>query len=402
MIMVTILAEEPLMKIFFVVNGSLYKDQENNYFANTLGDNYLSRYVRICSKLVVGANLLPKTKYTGKNRLSNSVLGKTSIIELPNLSSLKGFIFDRSKFKMIIERLVCESDAVVIRCPIFLGIYVVKAAKKHNKPYLIELVGCPWDAYWNHSWKGKLVAPFMWYVTKKMVKNAPYVLYVTNDFLQRRYPSTGRTINCSDVALPTLDESVLDARLHKIKQMTKNKPIVIGTTAAVDVRYKGQEYVIQAIAELNKQGYNFEYRLVGGGDKTYLQSIAEKYSVADKVIFEGSIPHERIFDYLDDIDIYVQPSQTEGLPRALIEAMSRGCPCVGSNAGGIPELLDTPFIFNSGNVQELANILASFDTEKMIKQAKRNFEFSKGYAKEIIEKRRKEFFQEFAESVKNS
>ena len=129
---------------------------------------------------------------------------------------------------------------------------------------------------WNHSWKGKLVAPFMWYVTKKMVKNAPYVLYVTNDFLQRRYPSTGRTINCSNVALPTLDESVLDARLQKIKQMTKNKPVVIGTTAAVDVRYKGQEYVIQAIAELNKQGYNYEYRLVGG-DKARLQSIAEKY-----------------------------------------------------------------------------------------------------------------------------
>jgi glycosyltransferase involved in cell wall biosynthesis len=129
--------------------------------------------------------------------------------------------------------------------------------------------------FWNHSWKGKLVAPFMWYATKKAVKNAPYVLYVTNEFLQHRYPSTGRTIGCSDVALPTLDESVLDARLHKIKQMTKNKPIVLGTTAAVDVRYKGQEYVIQAIAELNKQGYNFEYRLVGGGDKARLQSIAE-------------------------------------------------------------------------------------------------------------------------------
>ena len=224
---------------------------------------------------------------------------------------------------------------------------------------------------------------------------------MTNEFLQRRYPSKGKTIGCSNVALPILNESVLDVRLHKIKQMTKHNPIVIGTTAAVDVRYKGQEYVIQAIAELNKQGYNFEYRLVGGGDKARLQSIAEKYRVADKVIFEGSIPHERVFDYLDSIDIYVQPSKTEGLPRALIEAMSRGCPCIGSKAGGIPELLDTPFIFNSGNVQELANILASFDTEKMIKQAKRNFEFSKEYAKEVIETRRNEFFKQFAESVKN-
>jgi glycosyltransferase involved in cell wall biosynthesis len=138
---------------------------------------------------------------------------------------------------------------------------------------------------------------------------------------------------------------------------------------------------------------------MGGGDKTYLQSIAENYGVADKVIFEGSIPHEKVFDYLDDIDIYVQPSKTEGLPRALIEAMSRGCPCIGSNAGGIPELLDNAYIFRSGNVKELANILVSLDTEKMIKQAKRNFEFSKGYAKEIIEVRRSKFLQDFAESI---
>jgi glycosyltransferase involved in cell wall biosynthesis len=192
----------------------------------------------------------------------------------------------------------------------------------------------------------------------------------------------------------------LEVRLHKIKQMNKHKPIVLGTAAAVNVRYKGQEYVIHAIAELNKQGYNFEYRLVGGGDKTRLQSIAEKYGVADKVIFHGSLPHEKVFDYLDNIDIYVQPSLTEGLPRALIEAMSRGCPCIGSNAGGIPELLDSSVIFKGGSVKELTTILASFNAEKMNEQAKRDFEFSKRYAKEVIETRRKKFFEDFAESVR--
>ena len=165
------------------------------------------------------------------------------------------------------------------------------------------------------------------------------------------------------------------------------------------MRYKGQEYVIQAIAELKKQGYDFEYRLVGGGDKSRLQSIADKFGVQDKVIFEGSMPHERVFDYLDNIDVYIQPSKTEGLPRALIEAMSRGCPCIGSNAGGIPELLDTNFIFNSGSVKELATMLANFDIEKMFDQAKRNFECSKGYAKEVIETRRYKFLKEFAEGV---
>jgi glycosyltransferase involved in cell wall biosynthesis len=396
------------MKLLFV-HGTKFKEDSNGvyYTGGSYSQSIWNRYLSVANELSVIARKDSIIYDPGYARRNFNYFNKEKIclIKAPNLASSPKEFFNIQKRKAknkIIENAVLNNDCVIARLPSSNGNIAISMARKYNKPYLIELVGCPWDAFWNHSWKGKFVAPFMWYATKKAVKNASYVLYVTNEFLQYRYPCAGKTIGCSDVALPTLDESVLGVRLNKIKQITKYKPIVLGTTAAVDVRYKGQEYVIQAIAELNKQGYNFEYRLVGGGDKARLQSIAEKYSVADKVIFEGSIPHERIFDYLDDIDIYVQPSQTEGLPRALIEAMSRGCPCVGSNAGGIPELLDTPFIFNSGNVQELANILASFDTEKMIKQAKRNFEMSKSYSKEVIETRRNKFFKDFAESVKNS
>jgi glycosyltransferase involved in cell wall biosynthesis len=376
---------------FIIKNGRYYT-------SGSLNNKLFQRYKNCFGEVTVFAVERPATEDDTRHICEQNEVDCVHFTLVEKRNNLFSIIKNRKKVKQA----VLNHDYLIIRLPSVYGIMAIIYARKLNKPYLIEMVGCPWDAFWNHSWKGKLVAPFMWYVTKKAVKNAPFVLYVTNEFLQCRYPSTGKTVGCSNVALPTLDESVLDVRLHKIKQMTKYKPIVLGTTAAVDVRYKGQEYVIQAIAELNKQGYNFEYRLVGGGDKARLQSIAEKYGVADKVIFEGSIPHERVFDFLDDIDIYVQPSQTEGLPRALIEAMSRGCPCIGSNAGGIPELLDNAYIFSRGKFKELATILAGFDTEKMVEQAKRNFEFSKKYAKVIIEKRRKEFFQEFAESVKNS
>ncbi|NLE06370.1 MAG: glycosyltransferase, partial [Crenarchaeota archaeon] len=300
------------MRLLFCHDGPMAVDKDGNAYPQNFTEDVFSRYYAIADDII----FLVRTRVINPTivKVPKANMEKISIVSSPNLNSISGLFTGRSKAKKIIRDELLNCDFLIARLPSQIGILAIDMAKKYNKPYLIELVGCPWDAYWNHSWKGKLVAPFMWHATKKAVKNAPYVLYVTNEFLQRRYPNTGRTINCSNVALPTLDESVLDARLHKIKQMTKYKPIVLGTTAAVDVRYKGQEYVIHAIAELNKQGYNFEYRLVGGGDKARLQSIAEKYSVADKVIFEGSIPHERVFDYLDDIDIYVQPSKQEGLP----------------------------------------------------------------------------------------
>src|SRR5690606_9772698 len=104
-----------------------------------------------------------------------------------------------------------------------------------------EMVGCPWDAYWNPSLKGKIVAPIMWMLTRYSVKQAPYTVYVTNEFLQRRYPSKGISMGCSDVALPVFDAGIIDKRLNKILNMKRDQPIILGTTAAVNVRYKGQE-----------------------------------------------------------------------------------------------------------------------------------------------------------------
>ena len=49
--------------------------------------------------------------------------------------------------------------------------------------------------------------------------------------------------------------------------MQKSSKIVIGTAAAVNVKYRGQQYVIEALGELKKQGItNYEYHLVGGGE----------------------------------------------------------------------------------------------------------------------------------------
>ena len=183
---------------------------------------------------------------------------------------------------------------------------------------------------------------------------------MTNRFLQNRYPCIGESIGCSDVSLPETDDKVLEKRLAKIDNMSADKPIIIGTVAAVSVRYKGQQYIIKALGKLKKQGINnFEYHLVGTGDQSYLRKIARTYDVLDKIRFIGSLRHEEVFDWLESIDLYAQPSRTEGMPRALIEAMSMGLPCFGTNVGGIPELLNKEFVFNNNknNIDEICAIL---------------------------------------------
>ncbi|MPM79968.1 hypothetical protein SDC9_127011 [bioreactor metagenome] len=222
------------------------------------------------------------------------------------------------------------------------------------------------------------------------------MLYVTKNFLQKRYPSKGIHVGISDVKLKAIDENVLAMRLNKISERPSFSKLVLGTTAAVDVKYKGQEYVIAALGKLKKQGITgIEYQLVGGGDSNYLKNVAKDHNVLDQVVFKGPLPHHKVFDWLDFIDVYVQPSLQEGLPRAVVEAMSRGCPVFGSNTGGIPELLDPSFVFNRKNVNQIAEMIQSINQTSMMLQAKRSFAKAKEFEPDALDHQRDMFYKEF-------
>lgn len=54
------------------------------------------------------------------------------------------------------------------------------------------------------------------------------------------------------------------------------------------------------------------HQLVGGGDASELKAEAKKQDVSAQIKFLGSMPHDKIFEWLDTIDIYIQPSYQEG------------------------------------------------------------------------------------------
>ena len=387
------------MKGLFCYDGPLIKDNFGDYYGIALNNETFSRYYSIASHLTLAISTKNIEKDDELNKYSKIDLNDLEIISLPSLTSLNGMLFSRGEVKEILIKLMTKVDFVIVRLPSFIGNMSVRIAKKLNKPCLIEMVGCSWGAYWNHSLKGKLIAPFMYYATKKNVREAEYVVYVTNEFLQKRYPTNGESTNCSNVILTQFDDTILEKRLEKINALDDSSKIIIGTIAAVDVRYKGQQYVIKAIGKLKERGItNFEYQIVGDGNQSYLKKIAKRYDVLDQVKFLGVLPHHKVFEWLDTIDIYVQPSRQEGLPRALIEAMSRGLPAFGARTAGIPELIEPEFIFSNTkkNIDEICKLIMSFNNKEiMLTQAKRNYEESKKYDKEIIERRRISFFKKF-------
>lgn len=309
------------------------------------------------------------------------------IVDCENLSKT---MFGMYKNIMINKMKTC--DFVIGRFPSIIAFMAHDYSKELGKVFVAELMCDGWDSYWNHSIVGKMIAPYMTNKMKKCTWDADFAIYVTENFLQKKYPCKNPSINASNVVITDFDSNILPKRLKKIKSMNMHN-ISLMTSASVDQHSKGQEYVVKAIKILKDKGINVTYYLAGGGDKEYLLKFAKKANVVQNLVFLGRLPIEDIFRQLDNIDIYIQPSLQEGLPRSVIEALSRACPVLGARTAGIPELIDEECVFDRRSEISIAKGIETILNNGLDKYAKNNFYHSINYKNDILNERRKEYYE---------
>jgi len=374
------------MNLLFVHSHKFRKIDGKIYTSGSFPVDVLIRYVEWYGNVTIAARIIEE----------KSIKRNYSVVNHPKIK-----IEDSSNLK----RLVKTSDAIVVRLPSPNGYKAVYWARKYKKPYLVEVVACIWDAYWNYNMVGKLMALPAMKIMQKCVLSASHVLYVSQNFLQSRYPTRGIAVSVSDVELLEKDLSILEHRLNKIACKDMHK-LVLGTVAAIDVPHKGQEYLIKAIKKIeDKLGIEVEYQMVGGGDKDRLYDIAKVNGVKDKIEFLGFMNHEEVFSWMDNIDIYVQPSFQEGLCRALVEASSRGLPCIASCAGGNPEIIDNAYIFSTKNKKAIPDLICDlvvmlFKKQNMEVEATKNFNRAVSvYERDMLKQRRNAFYGAFKNFV---
>ena len=105
------------------------------------------------------------------------------------------------------------------------------------------------------------------------------------------------------------------------------------------MKVKNHKVLLQAFAVFAEKRKNVKLQLLGEGellDET--RELAKVLGVADKVEFLGLQPN--VYPYLNKGDVFCLPSEYEGVPMTLIEAMGTGLPIVASNVGGIPDMLE--------------------------------------------------------------
>ena len=233
---------------------------------------------------------------------------------------------------------VGDADVVLLRAPGVIATAAHVAARARRRPYGVEIGGDPFESLTAASAGLARFATIAAGLLRVQLRDAIATRYVTEGAIQRRYPPPrGRfTTAASDLELP---DALFD-----------EPPVAITDRDVLELIWVGA---------LARTARPHRLTLVGDGVlREALTADAATRGLADRVRFAGMVGvGAPVFALLRAADLFVLPSRTEGLPRALIEAMAVGLPCLATRVGGVPELLAADALVDVDDVDGLARAI---------------------------------------------
>ncbi len=293
---------------------------------------------------------------------------------------------------------VARDSAVIMRVGSHLATMIEPALRRRGQPYAVEVVYDPYDMFAPGSMTHPTRPFFRWLFPRQLRRHCAHAgaaTYVTESALQRRYPPApgAYATHYSDVELAD-DALVATARVAEPAQRAF-RLIWVG---AFDLLYKAPDVLIDAVGMCRSEGLDVSLVFVGDGTHRHdLEERTRALGIADHVAFRGNLPSgAAVRDELDAADIFVLPSRQEGLPRALVEAMARGLPCIASTVGGIPELLPAGDLVEPGDATGLAAKIREVvsDADRRTSMAARNLAKAGEYRERALHDRRVAFYRE--------
>jgi glycosyltransferase involved in cell wall biosynthesis len=296
-----------------------------------------------------------------------------------------------------------EGNAVIFRVVSPIAATVEPGLHQAGRPYALEVVGDPYDVFGPGAVRHPLRPFFRWWFSRQLriqCRRACAVAYVTQHALQRRYPPAANAFSTyySSVELP---ESAFAAAPRPPAPI--GRPAHIVFVGMLEQMYKAPDILLEALALCLNGGLDFRLAMLGDGKyRPLVEALAARLGLGSRVQFLGMLAGgDPVRAELDRADLFVLPSRTEGLPRAMIEAMARGLPCIGSSAGGILELLPPQDCVPPGDAAALARKIqeVAADPERMAAMSARNLKRAREYHQDILRQRRVIFYRAVREKT---
>ena len=237
----------------------------------------------------------------------------------------------------ILKKIAAENHYDIVHCQSPIGGVLVRMAFKKYRRHKTTMI---YTAHGFHFFDGASKKAWLLYypVEKHMSRYTDILITINGEDHERSKKLYAK----KNVYIPGIGVHTAEFRSCEIDRSKKRSELGIGdkdfvfmSSGQLSVR-KNQEVVIRALAQIEDD--SVKYLLVGFGEtEAKLRALAEKLNVTNRVIFAGYRGDVR--ELLHAVDAFVFPSLQEGLPVALMEAMSVGLPIVASRIRGNTDLL---------------------------------------------------------------
>ncbi len=234
-----------------------------------------------------------------------------------------------------------------------------KIARRFHVPFVMHLHGSEFED-WYHYLASKKQAQ-----VREFLSNCSHVIV-----LGEHYRESIQSI-CPGVSVEIVHNSVRIPNNITNLNNTENRILFLG----VLIQRKGVEDLLRAFAKIKPE----KWRLVlsgSGPEEESLKKLAKNLGIGDRTDFPGWIDGQRKRDLLESSQILALPSYNEGLPIAILEAMSFGLPVISTTVGDIPAYVrngENGILVSPGDRDALARALSALTSdEEMWRKYSRN------------------------------
>ena len=384
------------MKVFVVDNVHMIKDKDGRFYSPTIYDYaFLQRYLKAFDEV----KFIGKVKHEDVVGPNNKMLSgpNVEIVELPWYQGLGQMIRKFRKLRKIYREQSKDCDCYVFRVAQMESFFMYLFRKNKSAPYVLEVVNDPATFV-------DMPKPLKWFsvfMLRRMAKGAIGASYVTEKYLQSKYPLGKKKRFESYYSSINLDVNQIAS--SPIQYAGNGVFKIVHVSNAINTDIKGHYTLLKMTKDLLERGIKVEVLCVGDGTKVdeYREFVAQN-GLTEVVRFIGRISSkDELLSILRNSNLMVLPTKMEGLPRTIIEAMAVGLPCLSTPVAGIPELLDEKYLFDPQDYRGFASKVEHLMNapDELLKMSVENIEKAKAFTSDVLETRRTSFYKCLRESV---
>ncbi len=265
-----------------------------------------------------------------------------------------------------------KPDALHAHSPFFNGQAALRAGRSVGVPVVYEI-----RAFWEDDAvdKGKFSeGSFVYRQVRRLetavCRQADHVVTICGglrqDLIGRGIPGEKVSVVSNGVDMERFKPTAADGELAA--RLGLQDKVVAGFVGSF-FHYEGLPLLVEAVALLREKHPELRVLLVGGGeDEERTRARARELGVEDQVIFTGRVPHAEVDAYYALIEVLVYPRLSKRItelvtPLKPLEALAMGKGVIGSDVGGVKELLtdcDSGRLFEAGSAEALARALSNW------------------------------------------